>query len=62
MTVGLIASFARTASFIARYIDDTSAIAVTMHHQVVPWVQLTYGEAKATELSNLLSTMAGSAD
>ncbi|MEO7329056.1 MAG: hypothetical protein ABI193_10785 [Minicystis sp.] len=62
MTIDLLASFKGTAASIARYIDDTSAIAITMHHQVIPWVQLIYGEAKATELSNLLSTMAGSVD
>ncbi len=62
MMVDLAASFDRTASFIARYVDEASAIALTMHHQVIPWIQATYGEAKATELSNLIKTMAGSPD
>lgn len=62
MTLDVVSSFERVASFVGRYLDASSAISFTMHHQVIPWVQATYGEAKATELSNLLQTMAGSVE
>jgi hypothetical protein len=58
----LVASFERTAAFLGRYLADRFAVDIAMHHQVIPWVQLIYGEAKATELSNLLSAMSGSLD
>jgi hypothetical protein len=62
MPLDLVASAKRSASFIGRYVDERSAIALSMHHQVIPWVQMTYGEAKATQLSSLILTMAGSVD
>jgi hypothetical protein len=58
----LVASFERMAASMARYVDDSASIAVAMHHQVVPWVQVAHGEAKAAELSSLLSTVAGGRD
>lgn len=62
LTSDLVASFERTASSLSQYIVESSATAVGMHHQVIPWVQATFGEAKAIELGSLIQAMAGGAN
>lgn len=55
----LVQSFRRVASSIRLYLEAPGAIASAMHHQVVPWVQGTYGDTKANELQDLMSAMSG---
>lgn len=55
----LVDSFERTASAMCKYLKSSGAIAYAMYHQVIPWVQSTYGDTKANELSLLLKAISG---